>query len=59
MLPDNREELRVYRLEMARERLSSSNVLLDVENYKDSIGRSYYASASWSACPLIRAAYRM
>lgn len=43
MLPDNREELKLYRLEMARERLSSSKVLLDVENYKDSIGRSYYA----------------
>ena len=43
MLPDNREELKVYRLEMARERLSSSKVLLDVGNYKDSIGRSYYA----------------
>lgn len=28
---------------MARERLSSSKVLLDVGNYKDSIGRSYYA----------------
>lgn len=43
MLPDNREELKEYRLEMARERLSSSKVLLDVGNYKDSIGRSYYA----------------
>lgn len=43
MLPDNREELKLYRLEMARERLSSSKVLLDVGNYKDSIGRSYYA----------------
>lgn len=43
MVPDNREELKVYRLEMARERLSSSKVLLDVGNYKDSIGRSYYA----------------
>lgn len=43
MLPDNREELKVYRMEMARERLSSSKVLLDVGNYKDSIGRSYYA----------------
>lgn len=42
MLPDNREELKEYRLEMARERLSSSKVLLDVGNYKDSIGRSYY-----------------
>lgn len=32
-----------YRLDMAKERLHSSKVLLDDGSYKDSIGRSYYA----------------
>lgn len=43
MLPDSRRELMQYRLEMAKERLHSSKVLLDDGSYKDSIGRSYYA----------------
>lgn len=45
MLPDhdNRYDLMQYRLEMARDRLRSSNILLREESYKDSIGRSYYA----------------
>lgn len=43
MLPDNRRELAKYRLDMAKERLSSAKLLLDNRNYKDSIGRSYYA----------------
>lgn len=43
MLPDNRKELMAYRLEMAKERLHSSKILLDDGSYKDSIGRSYYA----------------
>ena len=42
-MPDNREELKAYRLEMARERLRSSKILLEAGSYKDSIGRSYYA----------------
>ena len=42
-MPDNRKELMKYRLEMARERLHSSKVLLEAGSYKDSIGRSYYA----------------
>jgi len=42
-LPDNRKELMKYRLEMAKERLHSSKILLDDGCYKDSIGRSYYA----------------
>lgn len=42
MLPDNRKELMQYRLEMAKERLHSSKILLDAGSYKDSIGRSYY-----------------
>ena len=32
-----------YRLEMAKERLHSSEILLEDGSYKDSIGRSYYA----------------
>lgn len=42
-MPDNRKELMAYRLEMAKERLHSSKILLDDGSYKDSIGRSYYA----------------
>lgn len=42
-MPDTREELMRYRLEMARDRLISSEVLLNAGSYKDSIGRSYYA----------------
>lgn len=44
-LPDqnNRYDLMQYRLEMARDRLRSSQILLREESYKDSIGRSYYA----------------
>ena len=43
LLPENKKELVRYRLEMARERLHSSEVLLQNRSYKDSIGRSYYA----------------
>ena len=32
-----------YRLEMAKERLHASEILLKDGSYKDSIGRSYYA----------------
>lgn len=42
-MPDNRKELMKYRLEMAKERLHSSKILLNDGCYKDSIGRSYYA----------------
>ena len=42
-MPDNRRELIKYRLEGARERLNSAEVLLALKSYKDSIGRSYYA----------------
>lgn len=42
-MPDIRKDLVKYRLEMARDRLSSSKVLLSTGNYKDSVGRSYYA----------------
>lgn len=37
------DELVEYRLESARERLRSSQLLLEAGQYKDSIGRSYYA----------------
>ena len=36
LLPDNRGELMQYRLEMAKERLHSSKVLLNDGSYKDS-----------------------
>lgn len=39
-MPDNRKELMQYRLEMAKERLHSSEILLKDGSYKDSIGRS-------------------
>lgn len=42
-MPDNRKELIRYRLESARERLQSADILFMNGNYKDSIGRSYYA----------------
>lgn len=38
-MPDNRKELMQYRLEMAKERLHSSEILLKDGSYKDSIGR--------------------
>ena len=43
MLPDARTALIKYRLKAAHERLDSSRLLLEHGNYKDSIGRSYYA----------------
>ena len=49
-MPDNRRELIKYRLESARERLNSAEVLLASKSYKDSIGRSYYAM--FTACLL-------
>lgn len=42
-MPDNRRELIKYRFESARERLDSAEILFLNGNYKDSIGRSYYA----------------
>lgn len=46
MLLNNRKELMMYRLAGAREKLDFSKLLLDNGNYKDSIGRSYYAMFS-------------
>lgn len=37
------DDLLVYRLNMAEEKLLSAKILLDAGQYKDSIGRSYYA----------------
>lgn len=37
------DDLSVYRLNMAEEKLLSAKILLDAGQYKDSIGRSYYA----------------
>ena len=37
------DELVTYRLAAAREKLESARILLDVGQYKDSIGRSYYS----------------
>ncbi len=42
-MPDNRKELMQYRLQTAKERLSSSALLLREHSYRDSINRSYYA----------------
>ncbi len=43
MLHNNKTELALHRLNMARERLESAKLLLDNNSFKDSIGRSYYA----------------
>ena len=40
---DSQRDLMLYRLEMAQGRLEAAKLLLDNGNYKDSIGRSYYA----------------
>lgn len=42
-MPDNRKTLMLHRLDSAKEKLNSAQILLDNGNYKDSIGRSYYA----------------
>ena len=43
MLHNNKTELALYRLNMAKERLESAKLLLENNSFKDSIGRSYYA----------------
>ena len=43
MLDKNKHDLLVYRLESAKEKLNSAKLLLHNGNFKDSIGRSYYA----------------
>lgn len=42
-MPDNRWELMKYRLNSAKEHLDSAKILLEHHQYKDSVGRSYYA----------------
>ena len=48
MLPNNnnRDDLAKYRLEMSDEHIRSAKALLDIGNFKDSIGRSYFAMFS-------------
>lgn len=43
MLHNNKTELALHRLNMAKERLESAKLLLENNSFKDSIGRSYYA----------------
>lgn len=45
-MPDYQKELVEYRLQTAKEKLHSAQVLLEAGEYKDSIGRSYYAMLS-------------
>lgn len=45
-MPDSRTELIQYRLDAAEEKWSAAQVLLEAGNYKDSVGRSYYAMFS-------------
>ena len=45
-MPENRTALMQYRYAAAKERIDSSQILFDAGNYKDSIGRSYYAMFS-------------
>lgn len=45
-MPDYQIELMNYRLKMAQDKLHSAKILLDAGEYKDSIGRSYYAMFS-------------
>ena len=40
------DDLVKHRLDMAADKLKSAKILLDERQYKDSIGRSYYASFS-------------
>ena len=42
-MPENKRDLAEHRVSAAIERLESAKLLLDSKNYKDSIGRSYYA----------------
>lgn len=37
-----KKDLVEYRVRTAKEKLSSAKILLDMGNYKDSVGRSYY-----------------
>ena len=45
-MPDYQKELVEYRLQTAQGKLHSAKILLDAGEYKDSIGRSYYAMFS-------------
>lgn len=41
------DDLVQYRIDVAKEKLKSASILLDAGQYKDSIGRSYYALFSY------------
>jgi len=45
-VPDYKKELIEYRLNVAKEKIHSAEILLRDEAYKDSVGRSYYAMFS-------------
>ncbi|MBO5472659.1 MAG: HEPN domain-containing protein [Lachnospiraceae bacterium] len=45
-MPDYQKELIDDRLNTAKERIRAAKLLLDAGNYRDSIGRSYYAMFS-------------
>ena len=42
-MADYQKELMEYRMKMAKDKLHSAKVLLEAGEYKDSVGRSYYA----------------
>lgn len=46
LLPYSNTDLMKYRLDAAKEKLDSAKILLKSGNYKDSLGRSYYAMFS-------------
>ena len=48
------DDLVQYRLSSAKERLESARLLLDAGQYKDSIGRSYYAIFTAVRAVLVR-----
>lgn len=48
------DSLSMYRLNMAEEKLRSAKILLDAGQYKDSIGRSYYAVFSALRAVLVK-----
>ena len=54
LMSDNRATLMLHRLDTAKEKLESAKLLLDNGNFKDSIGRSYYAMFTSVRALLVR-----
>lgn len=52
--PENSKNLLTIYLKQAEERLESAKALLDIENFGDSISRSYYAILDAAAACLIK-----